>query len=159
MFVARHLDLQFIVRRAVEHLGFELVDLEVSGRSGLLRVFIDRPQGFSPPAPLQGSAIALDDCVLVSNHLTRVLEVELVDYGRLEVSSPGLDRPLKARGDFERFSGARATVTLRLPLNGRKRFSGTLMGLDGQAVVLVVDGSPVQLPLMDIDKARLVPDI
>lgn len=82
-----------------------------------------------------------------------------MDYGRLEVSSPGLDRPLKARGDFERFSGARATVALRLPLNGRKRFSGTLMGLDGQAVVLVVDGSPVQLPLMDIDKARLVPDI
>lgn len=152
------MNLQEIVRRTVEQLGYEFVDLEVSGRARLLRVFLDRhpAQGQTMPAP--GEGLTIDDCVAVSNQLSRVLEVEGVDYDRLEVSSPGLDRPLRSRDDFRRFMGSKATISLRVPMNGRKRFVGTLVGLDDVAVAMDLEGVAVQLPLGDIDKARLVPE-
>lgn len=144
-------DIDSITTQAVEALGYELVDLQVSGsRRRTLRVFIDRPEG-----------ISVDDCAAVSHQLTRVYTVEGVDYERLEVSSPGLDRPLRRLEDFRRFTGERAQVTLRLPLNGRKRYTGTLAAVDegGQSVTLRCDAAEFVFPLSDIHKAQLAPEL
>ena len=97
-----------LVETTVNGLGYELVDFERSGR-GLLRVFIDKPEG-----------IRVEDCEAVSNQLTRLFAVENVAYDRLEVSSPGLDRPLKKEADFVRFAGQKVQLKLRMPLAGRK---------------------------------------
>lgn len=144
------MELETLVQRTVEQQGYEFVSLEVSGgRRRLLRVFMDKQPG----------GITVDDCANLSHHLTRVFAVEGVDYERLEVSSPGLDRPLVRLADFERFAGARASVQLRLPLNGRKKFSGVLRGVSGQDVQLEVDGQLMTLSYADVSKARLVPDV
>ncbi len=128
-------------------LGYELVDLEIGDRGKLLRLFIDSPDG-----------VNIEDCALVSNHVTRLLAVELdYDYGRLEVSSPGLDRPLKKEADFVRFSGESAQIKLRLPLQGQKKFVGLLKGVKDGFLQLDVDGKVLDLELANIDKARLVP--
>jgi ribosome maturation factor RimP len=135
------------IRQSLEGLGYELVDLEAS-RSGLLRVFIDAPAG-----------ITVEDCARVSNHLTRAFAVENIDYERLEVSSPGLDRPLKRLEDFQRFAGRDASVKLKLPRDGRRRFEGRLVGVEGGKVLLDVEGRRQELAFEDIDRARLVPDV
>ena len=135
------------LRQTLEGLGYELVDLE-SSRGGLLRIFIDAPAG-----------ITVEDCARVSHHLTRAFAVEGVDYERLEVSSPGLDRPLKRIEDYERFAGQKASVRLKLPRDGRRRFAGTLAGVDAGSVLLEVEGSRIALAFGDIDRARLVPDV
>jgi len=135
------------LRQTLEGLGYELVDLE-SSRGGLLRIFIDAPAG-----------ITVEDCARVSHHLTRAFAVEGVDYERLEVSSPGLDRPLKRIEDYERFAGQKASVRLKLPRDGRRRFEGTLAGVDAGSVLLEVEGSRIALAFGDIDRARLVPDV
>ncbi len=135
------------IRATLAGLGYELVDLEAS-RSGLMRVFIDSPRG-----------ITVDDCARVSNHLTRALAVEGIDYERLEVSSPGLDRPLKRIEDYARFAGREATVKLKLPLDGRRRFEGRLLGVEDGRIVLEVEGHRRELAFVDIDRARLVPDV
>jgi ribosome maturation factor RimP len=96
-------------------MGYEPVDIEFA-QQGLLRVFIDSPSG-----------VRIEDCERVSRQLSHVLTVEDLDYSRLEVSSPGLDRPLKRREDFQRFAGQRVTVRLRLPLSGRRNFDGVLV--------------------------------
>jgi len=105
---------QAIIERALSGMGYEVVDVEFA-QDGLLRVYIDSPAG-----------ITLDDCEKVSRQLSHVLAVEDVDYARLEVSSPGLDRPLKKAADFERFAGAEVSVRLRRPLEGRRNFDGVL---------------------------------
>ncbi len=128
-------------------MGYELVALERIGR-GHLRVYIDQPAG-----------IGLTDCERVSRQLTRVFEVENVDYDRLEVSSPGLDRPLVKAADFERFAGQKAQIRLSRPLAGRKRFSGVLVGMREDQVVLQVDAMEVLIAPVDIEKARLIPDL
>jgi ribosome maturation factor RimP len=135
------------IREALEGLGYELVDLE-SSRSGLLRIFIDSPRG-----------ISVEDCARVSHHLTRAFTVEGIDYERLEVSSPGLDRPLKRIEDFQRFAGREASIKLKLPRDGRRRFEGKLVGVEDGKVVLDVEGQRQQLEFADIDRARLVPDV
>lgn len=119
-----------VVERTVEGLGYELVDFEREGR-GLLRVTIDRAgsAGAAAAAPL----VAVEDCEKVSHQLTHLLAVENVDYERLEVSSPGVDRPLKKARDFERFAGAEVQVRLRVPINGRKRWRGTIAAIGGAA--------------------------
>jgi ribosome maturation factor RimP len=130
-------------------LGYELVDLEISGRQKrLLRVFIDKPNG-----------INIDDCVLVSDHLGKLLVVEGVDYDRLEVSSPGLDRPLKREADFLRFNGEKAQIKLRVPVSGQRNFAGILRDVKEGWLQLEVDGELVPLELANMDKARLVPNI
>lgn len=129
-------------------LGFEMVDLELSRTGALIRVFIDRPGG-----------VDVDDCASVSNHLARLFAVEGVDYDRLEVSSPGLDRPLKKAEDFRRFAGERAQIKLRLPQQGRRNFLGVLRGANEAQIQLEVDGTLLSLDLSLIDKARLVPSI
>ncbi|MGE5617247.1 MAG: ribosome maturation factor RimP [Bacillota bacterium] len=135
------------MRGTLEGLGFELVDVE-SSRSGLLRVFIDSPRG-----------ITVDDCARVSHHLSRALSVEGIDYERLEISSPGLDRPLKKLSDYERFAGRDASIKLKLPRDGRRRFEGRIAGVEDGRIVLEVDGVAERLAFEDIDRARLVPDV
>jgi len=147
LFVKATHDREEWFRETLSGLGYELVDLEGS-RSGLLRVFIDGPKG-----------ITVEDCARVSNHLTRVFAVEGVDYERLEVSSPGLDRPLKRLADFERFSGRDASLKLKLPREGRRRFEGRLAGIEGERVILEVEGRKHEFGIGDIDRARLVPDV
>jgi len=99
----------------------------------------------------------LDDCASVSRQLQRVLEVEGVDYDRLEVSTPGLDRRLKKAADFARFTGCEARVRLRHAVNGRRNFLGTVRAVDGERVEFDFEGGHVAFDVADLDRARLVP--
>jgi len=141
------MDMQRLLDTTLPGLGYELVDLEI-GRDGLVRVFIDSPAG-----------VTLDDCVKVSNHLSHLFTVENVPYERLEISSPGLDRPLKKEADFVRFAGQQVKIKLRVPLEGgRKMLQGELKGIsDGKVEVLLAPDQLVSVPLAQIDRARLVP--
>jgi len=141
----RIMEVAKLVEMTLAGLGFELVDLEVSGR-GLMRVLMDKPDG-----------ITLEDCELVSNQLTRLFMVEGVTFERLEVSSPGLDRPIKKEADFVRFSGSKAQLKLRMPMAGRKNFVGVIGALENGVLQLEVDGKQVAIELSNVDKARLVP--
>lgn len=139
------MDVAKLVGTTLTGLGFELVDLEVSGR-GLMRVLMDKPAG-----------ITVDDCELVSHQLTRLFLVEGVNFDRLEVSSPGLDRPLKKDADFVRFCGQKAQLKLRMPIAGRKNFVGILGAVENGTLQFDVDGNQVVIELSNVDKARLVP--
>jgi len=141
------MDLHTLIEPTLAGMGYELVALERVGR-GMLRLYIDQPAG-----------ITLDDCVKVSNQLTRLFMVENVDYDRLEVSSPGLDRPLVKAADFVRFAGQRAQVRLHAPLEGRKRFTGVLVGLENEMLKLDVDGVRVEIPMLEVESARLAPEL
>jgi len=130
-------------------MGYELVDVQASNGGRLLRLFIDKAGG-----------ITVDDCAKVSRQLSRVFEVEGVTYERLEVSSPGLDRPLRKAGDFVRFTGHRAELRMRTPdAGGRRKFVGVLRGADAALVSMDLEGQTVALPLEDIERARLVPEL
>jgi ribosome maturation factor RimP len=138
--------LEGILETTLAGLGFELVDAQVSNRGRFLRVFLDKPGG-----------ITVDDCASVSRHLSRLFEVEGVDYDRLEVSSPGLDRPLRRPADFARFAGHRVEVKMRLADDaGRRRYVGLLRGIEGAEATVEVDGAAVRLPLDGMERARLV---
>ena len=139
------MDVAKLVGSTLTGLGYELVDLEITGR-GLMRVLMDKPAG-----------ITVDDCELVSNQLTRLFAVEGINFERLEVSSPGLDRPLKKEADFVRFAGQKAQIKLRMPLVGRKNFVGILGIVENGILQFDVDGKQVAIELSNIDKARLVP--
>ena len=139
------MELRVLLETTLTGMGYELVDLELA-RGGLMRLFIDSPSG-----------ITLDDCVKVSNHLARLFMVENVDYERLEVSSPGLDRPLTKPADFERFAGQQVKLKLRLPQDGARRISGVLQGLEGEVIRVQSDGKLIEVPLSNLDKARLDP--
>ncbi|MCM8595841.1 ribosome maturation factor RimP [Accumulibacter sp.] len=143
------MDVYEVLEKTVTGLGYELVDVERSPRGRVLRVFIDRQQ--------KPGGVDIDDCVLVSNQLSRVLAVENVDYDRLEVSSPGLDRPLRRESDFVRFAGSVISLRLHLALNGRRNFSGVLQGVLSGKVIVQTDGGELQFDLANIEKARLVP--
>ena len=142
------MELLKVIEQAVEGLGYELVDFETSPRARMLRVFIDGPQG-----------IAIEDCTRVSNHLTRLFAVENIDYDRLEVSSPGLDRPLKKEADFVRFAGQEAQIRLRLAMSGQRNFTGKLAGVEDGRLRLECDGKMHVFELDQVDKARLVPNL
>ena len=142
-----------MLQQTVVGLGYELVDIELSSRGKLLRVFIDKP-----PAAGAGG-VTVDDCARVSNQLSRVLEVEGVDYDRLEISSPGLDRPLKTEADFARFVGEQVRLKLRVPLGTRRNFVGVMRAVTEGRLQLEVEQEVVSLELANIDKARLVPRI
>ena len=136
----------------IEGLGYELSDLEakLGGRSGVVRIFIDHPDG-----------ISLDDCEKVSLAVSALLDVEdpLPGQYNLEVSSPGLDRKLTKSEHFQRFAGETVKVQMRFPIEGRKRFRGTLVSSDDENIVVEVDGESHSLPLKTIDTARLVPAV
>ena len=138
-----------VVESTLAGMGFELVDARASGGGRLLAVFIDRPGG-----------ITVDHCAEVSRQLSRVFAVEGIDYERLEVSSPGLDRPLRKAADFVRFAGNKVDVRMRTPdASGRRRFTGLLRGAQGAVATVEVEGRNVALNVDDIDRARLVPDL
>ncbi len=139
-------EVEQLIEQVVSGLGYELVDIEFSPKGRLLRVFLDIERG-----------ITVDDCATVSNQLQRVFEVEGVDYDRLEVSSPGLDRPLKKLADFERFRGSEAQLRLSLPIGNQRNFVGVIEGVRDAVVVLATEKGEVLLPFEDIEKARLVP--
>lgn len=149
--------LQGLLERTVNGLGYELVNVELSNRGRLLRVFIEKAAAAATGAPAGG--VTVDDCARVSNQLGRVLAVENFDYDRLEVSSPGLDRPLKKEADFSRFTGEQARLTLRVPIAGRRNFTGVMRAVAQGKLQLEVEGDTVSIDLANIDKARLVPRI
>ncbi len=140
-----------LIEQVVEPMGYELVGVEYrrGNDSGLLRVYIDQDGG-----------IVLDDCVAVSRQLSAMLDVEdpLREAYQLEVSSPGMDRPLFVKEHFERFAGNKARIKLSVKLHGQKRFEGVLRGVQDEDVVLEIDGEMEYLPLDQIDNARLVPE-
>ncbi|MBA4142899.1 MAG: ribosome maturation factor RimP [Nitrosospira sp.] len=142
------MELYELLESTLAGLGYELVDLERSGRGKLLRLFIDKPGG-----------VNVDDCVAVSNHLSRLLVVENIDYDRLEVSSPGLDRPLKKASDFVRFTGESVKLKLRVALQGQRNFIGILREVKDGVLKLEVDGKMLDLELSNLEKARLVPKL
>lgn len=140
-----------LIEPLVESLGYELVLLEFSpqGRSAVLRMYLDAPDG-----------VTLGDCESVSREVAALLDVEdpVKTPFHLEVSSPGMDRPLTKPAHFERFNGRKAKVELAVPLNGQRRFVGTISGTSGEGVRLAVDKSEVELAFASISRARLVPD-
>ncbi|MDO4696209.1 MAG: ribosome maturation factor RimP [Neisseria sp.] len=140
------MDIQTLLERTLPGLGYELVDQELTAQ-GTLRVFIDKDGG-----------ITVEDCATVSNHLSRLFMVEDVDYKNLEISSPGLDRPLKKAADFVRFSGQQAKIKTRLPIEGQKNFIGTLVSCENDVVRIAFDGKTADIELGNIDKARLKPE-
>jgi ribosome maturation factor RimP len=146
------------IQAAVGGLHFELVDVERAGR-GLLRVTIDRLPGQVYAQP--GDAVTVADCEALTRQLQYALEVEGVDYARLEVSSPGLDRPLRREADYERFCGQAVSLTLKEPLAGRKHFQGPLGRREGGGWQLTF-GEPgteqvLSFELAEVREARLVP--
>jgi ribosome maturation factor RimP len=164
-------DVAEIIDAALAALNFELVDVERVTR-GLLRVYIDKPDG-----------VSVEDCATASNHLSRVFAVEGIDYERLEVSSPGLDRPLKRLADFQRFAGKPAKVRLNTMVDNRKRFEGTIESVAGEQITFrlladpdtvaggksakraaknikpVLSDKTINVGLADIERARLIPEI
>jgi ribosome maturation factor RimP len=144
-------ELAKLLEPTIERLGYELSDLEVKlgGRGGVVRIFIDRQDG-----------ISLDDCESVSQAVSALLDVEdpLPGQYNLEVSSPGLDRKLTKVEHFQRFAGETVKVQMRFPIEGRKRFRGTLVSSNDENIVVEVDGEPHSLPMATIDTARLVPE-
>jgi ribosome maturation factor RimP len=148
-----------LIEMTVVGMGYELVEFETSPRARLLRVFIDRPESVRA----EKSGISVEDCAAVSGQLGRVFMVENVDYDRLEVSSPGLDRPLVKAADFRRFAGQDVQIKLRVPLGNQRNFSGLLEGLKEEAgvemVCLRTNDTVHRFALENIDRARLVPKL
>jgi ribosome maturation factor RimP len=142
------MDFAQLLEATVTGLGYELVAWERTGKGALLRLFVDKPGG-----------VEIDDCARVSQHMSRVLEVEGVAYDRLEVSSPGLDRVLRKDTDFVRFAGEKARLKLRLAAGGQRNFTGVLRAVKDGKLELEVDGESLAFDLSNIEKARLVPNI
>lgn len=144
-------EIEALLAPVVARLGYELIDIEFESRGGrsTLRLFIDGENG-----------ITLDDCAEASNAVSGVLDVEDPVPGEylLEVSSPGLDRPLRRPSHYERFAGEQAKVVMQKGFQGRRRLKGRLSGIEGETVLLDVDGETHRLPLDKIESARLVPD-
>lgn len=157
-----------LLEPAVEALGYELVDLELnfSGRRGVLRLYIDKLGAADEPAPAapadgpRSDGIRVEDCEAVSRQVSAVLDAEDPigrDYA-LEVSSPGLDRKLVKPAHFDRFAGQAVQGRLRKMLDGRRRFTGTLVGRSGTTVTIRVDDTDLTVPMEDLEVIRLVPE-
>ena len=150
--------LSALIEKTVTGMGYELVDFEQAAR-GLVRVYID-------VLPEEHRAVTVEDCEKVTHQLLHVLTVENAIYERLEVSSPGLDRPLKKLSDYARFAGQEAVVKLRMAAPGahnRKSFEGILHEPEGETLRLEFEGNEgpaiLEFSLAEVDKARLVPKV
>ncbi|MCP1726970.1 ribosome maturation factor RimP [Natronospira proteinivora] len=137
-----------LLEPAIKGMGFDLIELEYSAGGNLLRVFIDVERG-----------VTVDDCEAVSRQISGILDVEDPIPGRytLEVSSPGVDRPLRTLEHFRHFSGERVRIQLDGPFEGRRRFKGHLLGVEDEMVQVQVDDNIFELPFERIEKARLAP--
>ena len=147
-----------LIEKTVTGMGYELVDFEQAAR-GLLRVYID-------VMPEENRAVTVEDCEKVTHQLLHVLTVENASYERLEVSSPGLDRPLKKLSDYRRFAGQEAVIKLRMATPGagnRKSFEGVLHEPEGETLRLEFEGNEgpalLEFSLAEVYKARLVPKV
>jgi ribosome maturation factor RimP len=142
--------LKALLQPVVKALGCELwgLQLEAGGKRKLLRIYIDREEG-----------IAVEDCERVSRQSGAVLDVEDAISGEyvLEVSSPGMDRPLYELAQYERYIGEDVSLRLRFPYDGRRNFKGRLVGVDGDEIILVVADTEYLFPVEGIDKANVVP--
>ena len=146
-------DLSELFEPVVDSMGYELVGVEFVGGGGYgtLRVYIDRDEG-----------VSVDDCAAISHQISGILDVEepIKQAYDLEISSPGIDRPLFKLADYERFAGRTAKIKLAVALDGRKNFRGELRGVaDSKRVVIEVDGEAFELPYADIARANLVGEI
>ena len=146
-------DLAQLFEPVIETMGYELigVEFERGGGHGTLRVYIDRENG-----------VTLDDCAAISHQISGILDVEepIQQAYDLEISSPGIDRPLFKLADFERFAGQTAKIKLAVALQGRKNFKGELQGVaDSKWVSIKVDGEVFELPFADIARANLVGEL
>ncbi len=137
-----------LLERTLPPMGYELVAWEMSPQGRHVRVFIDKPKG-----------VDVADCARVSNHLTRLFAVENIEYDRLEVSSPGLDRPLKTLADYARFTGEEVQLNLHELTDGARRWKGTLRGIESDNVLLETATGNRSIPFRAIDRCRLVPKI
>jgi ribosome maturation factor RimP len=139
-----------LIAAPLDDMGYELVRVQISGtQRHTLQVMAERRDG---------RGMTVDDCAAISRELSALLDVEDPIGGSytLEVSSPGLDRPLTRPKDFERFAGLEARVELHGPRDGRRRFRGRLKGLEGNMVRIDVEGETVELPFADIQRAKLI---
>jgi len=147
---ARLQTLQALIEPVVSALGLELwgVEFHAAGRNSTLRIYIDAPDG-----------VSVDDCARVSHQVSGVLDVEdpIPEQYLLEVSSPGLDRPLYTLAQFQAYAGHQVQLRLRAPFEGRRKFKGLLNGVEGDAVLLVVDEEEYLLPIDQIDRANVIP--
>ena len=137
-----------LLEPVVGGMGYELVGVEFDGHQRVLRVYIDRPEG-----------ITLEDCSAVSYQLSGLLDVEdpIPGHYQLEISSPGMDRPLFSLEHFERFKGEWVRLQLSQPLEGRRRYKARLLGVEGDEVLLAEDDHTFRIPYALIEKARLSP--
>lgn len=143
--------------------GMELVQVRLVSEKGrnILRAIIDRDLGpdVAPGTAIDGSGVTLEDCTRISRDLSTVLDVHedlLPGKYALEVSSPGLERPLTKLAHFTRFMGHEVNLELAAPLDGRRRFKGEILGVEGDQVQLNQDGTKVMLPFGNISKCHLV---
>ncbi len=139
-----------VITPVVEGLGYELVGIEYlpQGKHSLLRVYVDQEVG-----------ITLDDCEKVSRQVSAVMDVEdpLSGHYNLEISSPGLERPLFVEEHYQRFVGNQVFIRMSIPLDGRRRFEGRLLGVEDGEVMLEIEEEQFRLPLTQVEKAHLVP--
>ena len=135
----------------VVDMGYELIEIEYqpNPKYGVLRLYIDKESG-----------IEVDDCSAVSRQISAILDVEDIVPGKfnLEVSSPGMDRPLRRLEDFQRFIGEEVKVKTGMPFDGQRNFKGRLNGVEDDLIIIECENKEVRLPVTAIDKARLVPD-
>ena len=142
--------IQHLIEPAIGEMGFNIVRVRISGKKKLsMQVMVEHQDG-------QGMMV--DDCAAVSRAISALLDVEdPIDAPyTLEVSSPGIDRPLVRVGDFQRFQGFQAKIETTRPFDGRRRFKGVLLGVDGDTVRMMVDGEEVDFSHPDIHKAKLI---
>ena len=142
--------IQNLIEPTVGDLGFEIVRVRISGKKKLsMQIMVEHKDG-------QGMTV--DDCATISRAISALLDVEDPVKGAytLEVSSPGIDRPLVRMGDFDRFQGFQAKIETNRSFNGRRRFKGRLLGVEGETVRIMIDGQEMKLPHPDIQRAKLV---
>lgn len=142
--------LEELIKPAIDSLGLDLwgIEFQSAGKRSTLRIYIDGPEG-----------VTVDDCARVSHQVSGILDVEdpITEQYLLEVSSPGMDRPLYNLAQYMSYIGHVLEVKLRVPFEGRRRFKGILNGVEGDEILLVVDDNEYLLPIDYIDRARLVP--
>lgn len=148
--MARQEALEAMIRPAVEAVGYEMLGVEFisAGKHSILRVYIDSPQG-----------ITVEDCARASHQISGILDVEDPIPGeyRLEVSSPGVDRPLFTAAHFAQFVGQEAKVKLQTAIDGRRNFKGRIVAVKNEVIVLEVDGVEIEFDIHMVERANLVP--
>jgi len=140
-----------LLEPVVNGMGFELIEIEYSShvKSNVLRLYIDKEGG-----------IVIDDCSNVSRQVSAILDVEdpISGFFNLEVSSPGLDRPLRKIEDFDRFKGERVKIKTSMPQDGQRNFKGAIKAVEEDIIIIECDDKEISLPVSAIEKARLIPD-